>query len=134
MTYYNDVIYTEDIFVEANNRLKKELQSKLNPQYKQYMEDKNEVLLRPYIKKSNINELTPNHIEFIGLCVANMFIKNPYLLNNELDDALDTPVDITERKLIHYLLLNLINIGNYINNDWRRINYGIRRKIKRINN
>ena len=117
MTYYNDIIYTEDMFVEANNELKKELQSKLNPQYKQYMADKSEVLLRPYIKNSNINELTPNHIEFISLSVANMFFKNPYLLNKELDDALDTPVDITERSLTRYLLLNLINIGNYINND-----------------
>lgn len=34
-------------------------------------------------------------------------------LKTELDDALDTPVDITERSLKHYLLMKLIKIGDY---------------------
>ena len=117
MTYYVRTNYSEDTFIEANNTLKKELQSKLNPQYKEYMTDKNEVLLRPYIKNSNINELTPNHIEFIALTLMDDYLKNPYLIKGEIDDVLGNPVDMVERGLIRTLLLNLIEIYRYNDDD-----------------
>lgn len=115
--YYNNEVYTEEMFVESNNILKDRLRRKLNLQYKEDMADKNNVHLRPIFKNSNITELTPNHIEFIALMFLDSYFKNPYLVNKEIEDALDTPVNITGRMLNHYALLNLASITNFNNED-----------------
>lgn len=115
--YYNNEVYTEEMFVESNDKLKTKLQRKLNPQYKKEMADNMNVHLRPIFKNSNIKNLTPNHIEFIALMFLDSYFKNPYLVNKEIEDALDTPVDITGQMLTHYALLNLIGITNFNKED-----------------
>lgn len=117
--YYNKEVYTEEMFVESNNKLKTELQKKLNLQYKEDMADNMNVLLRPIFKNSNIKELTPNHIEFIALMFLDTYFKNPYLVSKEIEDVLDTPVEITGRALNHYALLKLMGITNFNKEDIR---------------
>ena len=90
---------SEETFIEANKILKESLQTTLDLFYKKNMPN-------DYYFRTNDCELNFNHIEFLALLLLELFIKNPYLIKNELEDALDTPVNITEDSLKHYILLN----------------------------
>lgn len=90
---------SEEIFIKWNKILKESLKIKLNSFYKKNVPN------NCYFKTTD-GELNNNHIEFLALSLLELFINNPYLVRSELEDALDTPVNITEDSLKHYILLN----------------------------